>query len=80
MQFSGYAGNAYGYLVWNLRKNKEDRLVEILAEGGSKHKLFRGVNSTVDFLLHDGVLTDLETGIPLVHFGKMDSDVGMDES
>ena len=54
-------------VTWNLRKNIEDRAIEIKGTGLS---ITRGINSNLNYINKDGVAYDLEYSFPLNFFAQ----------
>lgn len=65
--FTNYMSNTTMLVTWNLRKNIEDRAMEVQGQGLS---ITKGINSTLNYIDKDGVAYDLEYGFPLNFFAQ----------
>ena len=65
--FTNYTSNTTMIITWNLRKNIEDRAIEVK---GTDVSITKGINSTLNYINKDGVTYDLEFGFPLNYFAK----------
>ena len=68
IQLYNKSSNTTSLITWNLKKNLEDRSLEILDKLDSVSK---GVKSTLNYCNLVGVSYDLEYGFPLTFFGDI---------